>query len=103
MNPMHDRHSPSEFSSLSDWVGQLPAWRAKAACLDHDPELFFVTGSTGRAVEQAAQAKMVCAGCTVCVQCLEYALETGQEGVWGGTTEDERRSLRRARQHRARG
>ncbi len=28
--------------------------------------------------------------------CLRYALETNQEyGIWGGTTEDERRALRR--------
>jgi hypothetical protein len=37
-------------------------------------------------------------GCDVRLQCLEWALSTGQDaGVWGGTSEEERRSIRRAR------
>ncbi|MGH8908799.1 MAG: WhiB family transcriptional regulator [Egibacteraceae bacterium] len=80
----------------------MPAWRAKAACLDEDPELFFPAGSTGRAIEQAERAIAVCARCPVRSACLEWALDTGQDaGVWGGTSEDERRAVRRAgrRQH----
>jgi WhiB family redox-sensing transcriptional regulator len=31
-------------------------------------------------------------------QCLEFALETGQDfGVWGGASEEERRLMRRER------
>ncbi|MGH8885955.1 MAG: WhiB family transcriptional regulator, partial [Egibacteraceae bacterium] len=34
----------------------------------------------------------VCATCPVPGQCLEWALETGQDaGVWGGKAEDEGR------------
>jgi WhiB family transcriptional regulator, redox-sensing transcriptional regulator len=65
-------------------------------------ELFFPAGSTGKAIDQASEAKLVCAGCPVRARCLEYALETGQEGIWGGMTEDERRSLKRAQQRRRR-
>jgi WhiB family redox-sensing transcriptional regulator len=63
-------------------------------------ELFYPAGSTGRAIDRTGKAKAVCASCPVRTQCLEYALETGQEGIWGGKTEDERRSLRRSRQRR---
>jgi len=36
-------------------------------------------------------------------ECLEFALATNQDaGVWGGLTEDERRTLKRARQRRRR-
>jgi WhiB family redox-sensing transcriptional regulator len=37
-------------------------------------------------------------------QCLQWALESGQDaGVWGGTSEDERRAMkRRAARSRAR-
>ena len=42
------------------------------------------------------RAKAICSICQVAASCLEYALETNQRnGIWAGTTEDERRSLRR--------
>jgi WhiB family redox-sensing transcriptional regulator len=43
-------------------------------------------------------AKQICSLCDVRVDCLEWALATGQDsGVWGGLTEDERRAVRRSR------
>lgn len=78
-------------------------WRQKAACLDEDPELFFPIGTTGPALEQVERAKQICRRCPVIEQCLEWALETNQDaGVWGGLSEDERRTLRRSRQRRRR-
>lgn len=74
-------------------------WRQQAACLDEDPELFFPVGTTGPALDQVEEAKAVCRTCDVTEQCLEWALGTNQDaGVWGGMGEDERRTLRRARQ-----
>lgn len=71
-------------------------WRDRALCLDEDPELFFPIGTTGPATTQIDQAKIVCQRCPVMQDCLSWALETGQEtGVWGGTSQDERRALRR--------
>ncbi|MBC7375503.1 MAG: WhiB family transcriptional regulator [Frankiales bacterium] len=71
-------------------------WRHRALCRDEDPELFFPIGSTGPAATQVDQAKIVCQRCSVVEDCLTWALETGQEnGVWGATSEDERRFLRR--------
>jgi WhiB family transcriptional regulator, redox-sensing transcriptional regulator len=76
-------------------------WRDRAGCLGQDPELFFPLGSTGSALDQVNRAKTVCAGCPVRHECLEYALVTNQDaGVWGGLTEDERRTLRRSRQRK---
>jgi WhiB family redox-sensing transcriptional regulator len=78
-------------------------WRHDAACLDEDPELFFPIGKGGPATAQIIKAKAVCAGCSVRVKCLMWAIGGDQElGVWGGLTEDERhrlvRSSRRAGQ-----
>ncbi|NUV52920.1 WhiB family transcriptional regulator [Streptomyces coelicolor] len=71
-------------------------WRRSAACRTEDPELFFPIGTSGPALLQTEQAKAVCRGCPVREQCLEWALETGQSiGVWGGTSETERRALKR--------
>jgi WhiB family redox-sensing transcriptional regulator len=71
-------------------------WRREAVCRDTDPNLFFPVGTTGFALMQIDRARQVCDECPVRVECLDYALETNQDsGIWGGTTEDERRVLRR--------
>jgi WhiB family redox-sensing transcriptional regulator len=68
----------------------------QGACRGLDPELFFPLTEFGQGAAQAALAKSVCRRCPVQMQCLAWSLETGQEfGVWGGTTESERRALRR--------
>lgn len=72
------------------------SWRAHAICRDTDPDLFFPVGTTGYALVQIDKAKEVCGQCPVKVDCLDYALETNQDsGIWGGTSEEERRVLRR--------
>lgn len=74
-------------------------WRHRAACRDEDPELFFPIGNTGPALLQIEEAKQVCRRCEVVEDCLAWALESGQDaGVWGGLSEDERRTLKRRRQ-----
>lgn len=71
-------------------------WRRHAACRDTDPDLFFPVGTTGPAIEQIENAKAVCAECEAKDDCLEYALATNQDsGIWGGTSEEERRQLRK--------
>ncbi len=71
-------------------------WRDEAVCRETDPDLFFPIGTTGQALLQIDRAKQVCNECTVQVSCLEFALETNQDsGIWGGTSEEERRDIRR--------
>ena len=71
-------------------------WRHRAACLTEDPELFFPIGNSGPALAQVEQAKRVCNRCEVSDISLKWALDTGQDaGVWGGLSEEERRSLKR--------
>ena len=73
-------------------------WVHRALCKDEDPELFFPVGTTGPAASQIDAAKTVCGRCEVRLQCLEWAMGTGQtSGVWGGLSEEERRALRRSR------
>ena len=78
-------------------------WRNQATCRDTDPELFFPVGTTGQALLQIAKAKSVCCQCPVNVECLVFARETNQDtGIWGGSSEDERRQIRREAAARAR-
>ncbi len=77
-------------------------WVERAACRQAgtDPELFFPVSESGpAAARQIAAAKAICARCPVAEQCLDWALLAGESaGIWGGTTPDERRLLRRALQ-----
>ena len=76
-------------------------WRELSACRQEDPDLFFPLVPTGPGLVQIERAKAVCARCQVRAECLRFAMETVQDhGVWGGTSEEERRALRRARNRR---
>ena len=68
-------------------------WQANARCTEVDPEIFFPErGGSSKA------ARAVCNRCEVRMQCLEYALNNKEQfGIWGGTSERERRRLRRER------
>jgi WhiB family transcriptional regulator, redox-sensing transcriptional regulator len=82
-------------------TGDTANWRAAAACLSADPDLFFPISTTGQADTQIVRAKKICAGCAVQPECLEFALAHDQVyGIWGGTTPEDRRRHRR-RQRRA--
>ncbi len=73
------------------------------ACAEVDPELFFPQESEiapNKVVSKyvnIAAAKQVCAKCPLTFQCLEYALKNVEIGIWGGTTESQRDSLRKRR------
>lgn len=71
-------------------------WRDVAACTSFEQDLFFPAGETGRAAADIDKAKGICGDCPAQMECLDYAVTTGQRfGVWGGTDENERRLLRR--------
>ena len=72
------------------------SWRDDAACRDADPDLFFPIGTAGPALRQIDQAKRICRACPAQTACLAWAIDHAvTSGVWGGTTEDERRAIRR--------
>ena len=67
-----------------------PDWRSRGACLAHDPEVFFPN-----AADDPGPAVVVCATCSVRGACLAAALDSAEcDGVWGGTTPEERRVMR---------
>ncbi|TDD62930.1 WhiB family transcriptional regulator [Kribbella antibiotica] len=73
-------------------------WILEAACRGEDPELFFPIGTTGPSLRQTEAAKRVCHRCAARADCLDWALETGQDaGIWGGLTDTERRQLKQKR------
>ena len=65
------------------------AWRARAACRGVPTALFFTDPPSGTAV-------VLCSRCPVRAECLAYALaDPHLVGYWAGTTERERRQMRR--------
>jgi WhiB family transcriptional regulator, redox-sensing transcriptional regulator len=78
-------------------------WREAGACASADPDLFFPISAAGKGAAQIARARHICAGCRVRRECLDFAITTGEtEGIWGGTTPDERIRVRRQRTARQR-
>ncbi|HUC27169.1 MAG TPA: WhiB family transcriptional regulator [Streptosporangiaceae bacterium] len=70
------------------------AWMPRSACQGEDPEIFFPVAATVAALRQISAAKTICSRCPVRQPCLHYAVATFQEGIWGGTTTEERNGLR---------
>lgn len=68
----------------------MSSWRDEAACKGMPASIFFIERG-----ENDRPAKAICATCPVKEPCLEFALESGeQHGVWGGTSERQRRRMR---------
>jgi WhiB family redox-sensing transcriptional regulator len=66
-------------------------WMEQAKCKTTPDVNFFPSQG-----QSAADAKAVCAECAVATACLDYALRNDERfGVWGGTSEKQRRALRR--------
>ena len=74
----------------------VPSWMERAACASHgDPDLWFAERGEQ---ERQQQALRICAACPVRVTCLAYVLSMPpQAGIWGGATEEQRSSRRKAR------
>jgi WhiB family redox-sensing transcriptional regulator len=78
---------------IADIGNEGASWRKFANCLGVDPDLFFPERGAS-----TKEAKGVCLGCEVRLDCLEFALQNGEKfGIWGGLSERERRRLRRQR------
>jgi len=66
-------------------------WQDRAACFGIDPDTFFPISE-----EEAGPALAFCGVCRIREECLSWALRNGERyGVWGGTTEQQRRRIQR--------
>jgi len=86
-------HPLEELGILAELFDEAPEgdWQERALCAQTDPEAFYPDkgGST-------RDAKRICQGCDVRAECLEYALAHDERfGIWGGTSERERRKLKK--------
>jgi len=88
MNTMDDT---LEFNIFDAPVLDERPWAVFAACRDEKSMVFFP-----QTKDEEKRALSICATCPVIEDCLGHALETNERyGVWGGTTEKQRRKLSR--------
>lgn len=95
---------PTEGSGIIPWF--LLKSDITPFCAETDPDAFFpkdyfddADGSKppSSAYENERAVKAICGDCPLKIDCLMYAITTGQQGIWGGTTEGERQAIRRGR------
>ena len=64
-------------------------WQFQSACKTEQSDIFF-----SELASKVSKAKAICQTCPVQSQCLAFALENNiEEGIFGGLTPDERKSL----------
>ena len=87
-------------------AGNVPLpgeWADSGACRGK-PTIWWYPGVVRRGDEvtpveraTAVWAKGICAGCPVRRPCLDHAVRHREIGIWAGTTEAERKDMRRRR------
>lgn len=85
------------YSEYGEWPTFLERATETPACRSHDTDLFFPGSAAGaRMHRQIAQAKQICFTCPLLHPCRAWALSQPARhlhGIWGGTTQPERRLL----------
>jgi WhiB family redox-sensing transcriptional regulator len=82
-------YSPGALGPLLRVQDEDLSWQDFARCAETDPEAFFPEKG-----ESTRAARRVCASCGVQQLCLDYALRHREQfGIWGGTSEQERRRI----------
>ncbi len=71
-----------------DVIPLPPGWWRDAACQTRPKTLFYPEKGA-----DTAKARAVGARCRVSLECLRYAIQHSEQGIWGGLTEEERRQL----------
>ncbi len=80
-------HIPAAFPNNLEPAGQ---WLKRGPCRE-DPDAMYPSSNAA----EIETAKAICRRCSVTERCLQWALETGEAwGVWGGLSEEERRSMK---------
>jgi len=86
------------FKTLTDvLLDEDDGWKDFASCIGADPDIFF-SDSGGKDVPE--RAMKFCGECVVKKNCLDAAMarkDIEDGGIWGGTTIEYRRKIRRKR------
>lgn len=75
---------------------KYPAFTGAEPCAQVGADLFF-TQDDSINYRDLDKVKGLCASCEMREPCLEYALHVNVVGVWGGTTDVQRKRIRKQR------
>jgi WhiB family redox-sensing transcriptional regulator len=70
--------------------------KGPTACSQHDPDLFFPDTEGPNFYTLIRNAKEVCFTCPYQLECLEHAVKNNEPGIWGGTSDKERKNMKRS-------
>ena len=70
---------------------ERPIWMDQASCRGRTTLFFGLAGERPeRRVRREARARAVCASCPAVAECRAMARHNGENGFWGGESEEER-------------
>jgi hypothetical protein len=75
---------------------KYPKYTGNEPCAGLNIDYFYMTDEDNRDISKVNYSKKICRGCPLIVECFDWAIHHEAHGVWGGTTEFERRAIRRA-------
>jgi WhiB family transcriptional regulator, redox-sensing transcriptional regulator len=73
----------------------LDEWHARGLCVGADPEIFFPSHG-----DPGTEARQICTSCGVRGDCLKYATDADEFGIWAGLDQQQRRALRKKQRRR---
>jgi WhiB family redox-sensing transcriptional regulator len=73
----------------------LGEWHGRGLCVGADPGVFFPSNG-----DPGPEARETCAACPVRGDCLNYATDADEFGIWGGLDQQGRRNLKRKQRRR---
>lgn len=85
----------SDVAEMLEVLTRRPYWHADAACKEAPREVTWFPEQR----ESAGPAKLVCRGCLVRAECMQWSLDQAADlaGVWGGLSKGQRAQLRQAK------
>lgn len=72
-------------------------WISRAACRTESTNTFFIARGDPDQARKRQKAFAICEECPVRKSCLEYAMVNRETGIWGGTSDADRRRMKRSR------
>lgn len=89
-------------TNILEFVGQLrdpeAHWKVRGLCNDYAPDAWFP--GKGEMNSANREALKLCLDCPVRQRCFAYAMDRNEQGIWGGSTEPERKALKAAGEKR---